>query len=344
MHTEMTKMSSEKADGGDIRRKDARKSTSKLLEDTLKRTNQTLSFLQARYQSSGRPEHTQQSKEPKDLHAAEGRALGDTEAMKIHAAKHSDDTDRSPLNAERSRSGSRDESQIATMGTTGTGGSGISGGSVSGVSGVSESLKSSHWTRQCEGYGSQASRSTEDIEKEHSVDALDEDLAEELMSVTFAKPFQKARLNSSESADGPGQYVVIKDTGFASETADFPGSQDGMAYIRAGAIVEVVEVGGQKPDRLQGRILSPPGWISLLDIESGYRWACKVEVGGEHVESKAPSTPRASLVVLPASHDKISTVCRKPRPKAIHRRAWPKDGNAPFQLARNAQPTGEFKA
>ena len=149
-----------------------------------------------------------------DLHAAEGRALGDTEAMKIHAAKHSDDTDRSPLNAERSRSGSRDESQIATMGTTGTGGSGISGGSVSGVSGVSESLKSSHWTRQCEGYGSQASRSTEDIEKEHSVDALDEesietyglnlfegvegttfpqDLAEELMSVTFAKPFQKAR-------------------------------------------------------------------------------------------------------------------------------------------------------
>ena len=110
-----------------------------------------------------------------DLHAAEGRALGDTEAMKIHAAKHSDDTDRSPLNADRSRSGSRDESQIATMGTTGTGGSGISGGSVSGVSGVSESLKSSHWTRQCEGYGSQASRSTEDIEKEHSVDALDEE-------------------------------------------------------------------------------------------------------------------------------------------------------------------------
>eukprot|EP00435_Cladocopium_sp_Y103_P058984 s1053_g20.t5 len=207
-------------------------------------------------------------------------------------------------------------------------------GSVSGVSG--------------------ASRSTEDIEKEHSVDsALDEDLAEELMSVTFAKPFQKTRTDkhssefhstSEESTDGPGQYVVIKDTGFDSETADFPGSQDGMAYIRAGAIVEVVEVGGQKPDRLQGRILAPPGWISLLDTESGYRWACKVEVGGEHVESKAPSTPRASLVVLPASHDKISTVCRKPRPKAIHRRAWPKDVKAPFQLARNAQPKGEFKA
>ncbi|CAL1128418.1 unnamed protein product [Cladocopium goreaui] len=342
----MAKMSSEKADGGDIRH-DARKSTSKLLEDTLKRTNQTLSFLQARYQSSGRPEHTQQeSKEPKDLHAAEARALGDAEAMKTHAAKHPDNTDRSRLNADRSRSGSRDETQIATSGTTGTGGSGT-GGSVSGVSGVSESLKSSHWTRQCEGYGSQASRSTEDIKKEHSVDsALDEDLAEELMSVTFAKPFQKTRFHSTseESTDGPGQYVVIKDTGFASETADFPGSQDGMAYIRAGAIVEVVEVGGQKPDRLQGRILSPPGWISLLDTESGYRWACKVEVGGEHVESKAPSTPRASLVVLPASHDKISTVCRKPRPKAIHRRAWPKDVNAPFQLARNAQPTGEFKA
>eukprot|EP00435_Cladocopium_sp_Y103_P058751 s1053_g20.t1 len=286
VHTEMAKMSSLEADGGAIRHKDARKSTSKLLEDTLKRTNQTLSFLQARYQSSGRPEHTQQeSKEPKDLHAAEARALGDA------------------LDAMKTR------------------------GSVSGVSG--------------------ASRSTEDIEKEHSVDsALDEDLAEELMSVTFAKPFQKTRFHSTseESTDGPGQYVVIKDTGFDSETADFPGSQDGMAYIRAGAIVEVVEVGGQKPDRLQGRILAPPGWISLLDTESGYRWACKVEVGGEHVESKAPSTPRASLVVLPASHDKISTVCRKPRPKAIHRRAWPKDVKAPFQLARNAQPKGEFKA
>lgn len=160
-----------------------------------------------------------------DLHAAEARALGDAEAMKTHAAKHPDNTDRSRLNADRSRSGSRDETQIATSGTTGTGSG--TGGSVSGVSGVSEALKSSHWTRQCEGYGSQASRSTEDIEKEHSVDsALDEeslealevrfellegvegvegtgrkiklktllqDLAEELMSVTFAKPFQKTR-------------------------------------------------------------------------------------------------------------------------------------------------------
>ena len=115
-----------------------------------------------------------------DLHAAETRALGDADAMKTHAAKHSDDTDRSRLNSDRSRSGSRDETQIAT-GTTGTGGSGISGGSVSGVSGVSEPLKSSHWTRQCEGYGSQASRSTEDIEKEHSVDsALDEESLEVL--------------------------------------------------------------------------------------------------------------------------------------------------------------------
>lgn len=115
-----------------------------------------------------------------DLHAAEARALGDAEAMKIHAAKHPDNTDRSRLNADRSRSGSRDETQIATSGTTGTGGSGT-GGSVSGVSGVSESLKSSHWTRQCEGYGSQASRSTEDIEKEHSVDsALDEESLEAL--------------------------------------------------------------------------------------------------------------------------------------------------------------------
>jgi len=117
-----------------------------------------------------------------DLHAAEARALGDAEAMKTHAAKHPDNTDRSRLNADRSRSGSRDETQIATSGTTGTGGSGT-GGSVSGVSGVSESLKSSHWTRQCEGYGSQASRSTEDIEKEHSVDsALDEESLEALRS------------------------------------------------------------------------------------------------------------------------------------------------------------------
>eukprot|EP00913_Durusdinium_trenchii_P013906 g13055.t1 len=35
---------------------DPRKSTSKLMEDTLSRTNKTLSLLQARYQSSGRPE------------------------------------------------------------------------------------------------------------------------------------------------------------------------------------------------------------------------------------------------------------------------------------------------
>ena len=188
-----------------------------------------------------------------DLHAAEARALGDAEAMKTHAAKHPDNTDRSRLNADRSRSGSRDETQIATSGTTGTGSG--TGGSVSGVSGVSEALKSSHWTRQCEGYGSQASRSTEDIEKEHSVDsALDEeslealevrfellegvegtgrkrqlktllqDLAEELMSVTFAKPFQKTRTGHRKSYKHSSelwhlmklsisQYTVIQSVG-----------------------------------------------------------------------------------------------------------------------------------
>eukprot|EP00434_Breviolum_minutum_P020176 symbB.v1.2.017792.t1/scaffold1394.1/size200789/15 len=312
----------------------ARKSTSKLLEDTLSRTNQTLSFLQARYQSSGRPESTQlkENKECKE-HPSAIKSEDKRQTEK-------DEGDQSHLQNRLTEcsSGSRDKT---------AGGSGRSGSGVS-ESFASVSVRSGHWTK-CEGYVSQDSRSTEDIDAKEPSSNLDEDLAEELMSVTFAKPL-KPRLystSSEDSGDRPGQYVVIQDTSFSSETANFPGSEDGVAYIRAGTIVDVVEVGGQKPATVQGRILSPPGWICLLDTESGKRWACRAEAGEQKVGSDAdfaPSTPRASLVVLPASKDSISTVCRKPRAKAIHRRAWPKDANAPHQLTRNAQPTGEFKA
>eukprot|EP00913_Durusdinium_trenchii_P013905 g13054.t1 len=104
--------------------------------------------------------------------------------------------------------------------------------------------------------------------------------------------------------------------------------EDGISYIRAGTIVEVVEVSGQNPVR--GRLVSPPGWISLLDPESSHRWACRVEADGEQgleskVEADLVPTPRASVVITPASRENIGKVYRKPRAKARHRRDAPKD-------------------
>mmetsp|Transcript_11688 Transcript_11688/g.22239 ORF Transcript_11688/g.22239 Transcript_11688/m.22239 type:complete len:284 (+) Transcript_11688:45-896(+) len=173
-----------------------------------------------------------------------------------------------------------------------------------------------------------------------------EETSEEWMEVTFAKPSEKssrqctsAGSSSEESSakredmvlqDRPGQYVVIHDSTFVSASPGLPTDEDVVEFIRAGTVVEVVEV-LRNPDskRVRGQISAPPGWISLLDLDSGYRWACRVEACVEHKVSNAsqetslvgaPTTPRATLFLSPASCDRVGTVCRKPRAKTMHRR------------------------
>jgi len=69
----------------------------------------------------------------------------------------------------------------------------------------------------------------------------------------------------------PGRYVITHD----ARVEDGPtlGSRK-VAVLNAGAAVEVLEVVTMpKIRRVRARIENPKGWISLVNMDSGYRWA-----------------------------------------------------------------------
>jgi len=203
-------------------------------------------------------------------------------------------------------------------------------------------------------------------EEEHRTQPLG-GASQDLMDVTFAKP-QEAPLERhrtasdstfEEAEDKPGQYIIIHDNTFLSNSVALPVDEDVLEFLPAGSVVTVVEVVRRDSEkRVRGRLETPAGWISLLDCESGYRWASRIqakpkggyaqhlqdddvvwqEVGewcaahaegceanedvaglGPHIFS-SPSTPRATMVVLPAKGDSVGTVCRQPRAKAMRKR------------------------
>merc|ERR1711988_1429277 len=56
------------------------------------------------------------------------------------------------------------------------------------------------------------------------------------------------------------------------------GQSDSFVELRRGAQVTVVEVKLMSAERrLRARIIDPPGWISLENLDTGYRWAKRVE-------------------------------------------------------------------
>jgi len=79
--------------------------------------------------------------------------------------------------------------------------------------------------------------------------------------------------------DSPGMYVVTHDQTWVGSTADdlsAPDPQSQGRRLANGARVDVVEVATlAERELVRGRIDSPPGWISLLNLTSGYRWAEK---------------------------------------------------------------------
>merc|ERR1712060_292231 len=75
--------------------------------------------------------------------------------------------------------------------------------------------------------------------------------------------------------DAPGRYMVLKRT--AVQLTAKVGSQK-FATLEPGCEVSVVEVVDSTEDRrVRARVEEPAGWISLLNTESGLRWAEKVE-------------------------------------------------------------------
>lgn len=77
--------------------------------------------------------------------------------------------------------------------------------------------------------------------------------------------------------DRPGIYVLLKRAAVVP-TVHMSGTKEIRVELKAGDMVEVLEV-VQNPgeQRIRGRTAQPPGWISLLDLEDGHRWARRCE-------------------------------------------------------------------
>lgn len=75
--------------------------------------------------------------------------------------------------------------------------------------------------------------------------------------------------------DRAGVYVVMHHEALVSPTIARTGASEAVvALLPAGTFIHVLEVQfHSESGRLRGRIEHPPGWISLLNLETGYRWA-----------------------------------------------------------------------
>jgi hypothetical protein len=76
---------------------------------------------------------------------------------------------------------------------------------------------------------------------------------------------------ASDADDGPGQYRIISDDSVAVSRTQALGGKP-IGTLRKGDVVTVLGV-AQCPGRLRARIMEPSGWISLLNLETGFRFA-----------------------------------------------------------------------
>lgn len=77
-----------------------------------------------------------------------------------------------------------------------------------------------------------------------------------------------------ELDDAPGAYVISHQDTLVSSSVRRSGESEAIGCLVSGTFVNVLEV-VHLPDshRVRARIEHPPGWISLLNTETGYRWA-----------------------------------------------------------------------
>lgn len=88
--------------------------------------------------------------------------------------------------------------------------------------------------------------------------------------------------------DEPGLYVVTHEN--ARVRSSLAMESPVVASLHARQVVRVVEVArADSEGRLRGRIKEPAGWISLLDLRTGYRWARR-----QHASE--PPAPGADLL------------------------------------------------
>jgi len=77
-----------------------------------------------------------------------------------------------------------------------------------------------------------------------------------------------------ELDDAPGAYVVAHQDTLVSSSIRRSGESEAIGSLPSGTFVNVLEVVHLADShRVRARIEHPPGWISLLNTETGYRWA-----------------------------------------------------------------------
>lgn len=91
------------------------------------------------------------------------------------------------------------------------------------------------------------------------------------------KPVAMEAAWATSAGDSPGPYI-ISNTAFVSPHCDLlcPNDDTLVAVLPPSTPVEVLEI-ERRPNhqRLRARIEMPPGWISLLNLETGMRWAIR---------------------------------------------------------------------
>jgi hypothetical protein len=115
----------------------------------------------------------------------------------------------------------------------------------------------------------------------------------------LAPAIQEAAKNSrsvqmKNQEDRPGRYYVIKEAGIMQSLQTAKGSVVGK--VQVGDWIEVLEVVNVEAEkRIRARIQEPSGWISLMNNESGTRWAVH-EDDHKQMQNQMPSLmPQADV-------------------------------------------------
>jgi len=76
--------------------------------------------------------------------------------------------------------------------------------------------------------------------------------------------------------DSPGSYVIIHDDTAVTPTEAVGPSEQILTKLPARTAVRITQVSkNMSAQRIRGKLENPVGWISLLDTDSGIRWAIK---------------------------------------------------------------------
>lgn len=121
-----------------------------------------------------------------------------------------------------------------------------------------------------------------------------------------------SKAGPEDEPERPGFYIVIHEGTRVGASFQLASKGETIASLKAGTIVEVAEVSELVEEkRMRGRLVSPAGWISLRNTQSGQRWAIRQTSGEEGAKSKSAAGDRASssnAMVPGSSETKVSEV------------------------------------